>query len=166
MPNWVVNDCRPRLPNVPQEKNVPLHDLRLASQTLTQRILIVVSLLFMLHFTVGTGLWLLFIWSQTVIVARNSSPAQLAHNLGGWLPFFSRIWKSTTPLGLSIVSAYLIPYRPKLSIGLLVGVAAFSMLCAWHDISTEQYDLTTFGPPWGGHMNHYFTWWWCKQRPS
>ena len=151
---------------VQQQKNMRLHDFRLANQTLKQRTLSIVALMFVLHFAIGMGLWLLFIWCQTANVIRNSDSAQVWHNLAGWLPFYSRMWKSTSPLGCSLVALYLVPYRPKLSLGLLIGIAVFSIGFAWHDISTEQYDMATFGPPWGGHTNHYFNWWWCHRRPK
>jgi hypothetical protein len=141
-----------------------LEPYRFKNQTWQQRLVSVVALVLVVHFAVGTYLWLLFIYSQTVTVVRYSQPGGLWGNLAGWIPFYSQIWKSTTPLGVSTLAIYLVPHRTKLAGSVTVAVVVFSVVCALYDITTHACDLSSFVPDSEHHINHYFTWWWCDQR--
>lgn len=131
-----------------------------------QAIVAASALFELVHFSIGSFLWGLMISAQMRTLFLASKPGQLTTNIIGWLPYFSRSWKSTLPLGSAIIALYFVPHRPRLSANLVAGILIFSVICACYDIRNENCDFHTFGPPWGGHMTHYFTWWWCHQRPE
>jgi hypothetical protein len=136
------------------------HAYRWQNLTVRQRAMSIIASVFCIHFAMGTFLWLTFIWIQSSVVIRVSTPAQLFVSLMGWVPFFSRIWKSTTPLVFSALAIYFIPIRPNLSFKLLYGVAIFTVICGTYDIAVQDFDMRTFDPRSGEGKLHYFTWWW------
>ena len=140
-----------------------LRDFRAQNLSTQQRILIFLAFVFVLHFLVGTGLWVTFISIQSRNVVRNSFDGQYIFRLVKWLPFYSRIWKSTMPLTVSIIALLMVPYRISWSKMLLCGVFIFSVTCASFDICSRDYDLAASGPTWGVYRYLYFTWWWWSR---
>jgi len=124
------------------------------------------SILALAHFALGIFLWGWMFYAQMYSLVRNSKPGLLWSDIWGWLPYFARCWKSVLPFDVALVAIYILPRRPQFAAVLVSGILVFSVVCAWYDIQRENYDFATFGPPWGGHMNHYFNWWWCHQRPK
>ena len=136
-----------------------------ASLTRRQRILLLFEGLLVLHFVTSTVLWLYFMCSHTTLLLRNSAPGQFWPAFAEWLPFYLRVWKSVLPLTLGLLALGALSRRPLVSISLLAAAIVFSVCCAFCDISSENWDLATFGPE-DGHLNHYLNWWWCSQRPK
>jgi hypothetical protein len=139
--------------------------LRYRAKTWQDGLRAILASLIILHFSVSTYLWALFAYSQIVLLRRISPPGLFWTHVWQWMPFFARVSKAIVPLEVAIVALILCPFRPRLCNWLIGGVLIYSAACASYDIGMQQWDLATFGPPWGGHMNHYFTWWWCHQRP-
>ncbi|MDB5342992.1 MAG: hypothetical protein JWP89_1369 [Schlesneria sp.] len=133
---------------------------RLQNQTRRQQVLSIVALCFALHYLLGVGLWSLVIYSQTTLLLRTSSPSLFWWALWGWLPFYSRCWKSATPFAVALLASYFVAERPKVAAQLIWGLLIFTLICASYDIAGEHWDLQTHDLSSDSHMNYYLTWWW------
>lgn len=86
-------------------------DYRPGNLSLHQRFAAIVALITAAHFAIGTGLWLMFTFCQTVSLVRTSQPGRFWFDLFNWLPFYWRSCKSITPLALAVLAMYFIPQR-------------------------------------------------------
>lgn len=139
---------------------------RFQNQTRRQQLLSIAAICFALHYLFGVMLWSTFIYSQTTFLARTARPGMFWWALWGWLPIYSRCWKSATPFAVALLAAYFVAEKPRLAARLIWGLLVFTIVLATYDIAGEDWDLQTNNLSSGNRTNWYFTWWWRRQRSS
>lgn len=136
---------------------------RFQNQTRRQQLLSIAANCFALHYLFGVMLWSTFIYSQTTVLVRTARPGMFWWTLWGWLPFYSRCWKSATPFAVALLAAYFVAEKPRLAARLIWGLLAFTIVCASYDIVGEHWDLQTHDQSYANRMNYFFTWWWWQR---
>jgi hypothetical protein len=135
-----------------------LEKYRFRHLTRGQQLLLLGAVFTTVMYAGGTFLWALFIGTELTREATNKTFSQFWSYVLDWMPFYLRAWKSIVPLGTSLLAVYYIPSRPRYSGWMLGIVVTFTVLCAWYDITREDYDLATGWPR--PPREYYFTWYW------